>query len=313
MDNTRKIRELIGTAPMFMPSAGIILYKDRKILMQKRADNCKWGLHGGAIEMGETTEETAIREVSEEIGITPESLVLYGVFSSEPMHHIYPDGNEVYIVSTVYFCDKYSGDFELDKNEVSEIRWFDADKLPEDINPTDGYILCNLQQFINNYLGVKNMEINKCIIESFSVIGKEGSTLDGEGFIEKLWADANASFNEVAHLAKVDSEGNLAGFWGAMSDLSRSFKPWEDGFTKGLYLAGVEVNDDSAAPDGWTKWTIPSYEYLYVKVEDGIFDTFPKMLDYVKENNYTLAGAVHDYICPQENGQLYMFFPIRNL
>ena len=90
----------------------------------------------------------------------------------------------------------------------------------------------------------------KVIKEKFVVIGKEGSTLDGEGFIQKLWDDANSHFSEVAHLAKKDANGGIVGIWGAMSDISRSFKPWEDGFSKGLYLAGVECVDNAEAPDG---------------------------------------------------------------
>ena len=42
------------------------------------------------------------------------------------------------------------------------------------------------------------MEIKKCIKESFSVIGKEGSSKNGNGFIQKLWEDANSHFNEIA-------------------------------------------------------------------------------------------------------------------
>ena len=45
----------------------------------------------------------------------------------------------------------------------------------------------------------------KVIKEEFVVIGKEGATLDGEGFIQKLWDAANGHFNEVAHLAKKDA------------------------------------------------------------------------------------------------------------
>ena len=92
----------------------------------------------------------------------------------------------------------------------------------------------------------------KVIKEEFAVIGKEGSTGDGEGFIQKLWDDANSHFHEVAHLAKKDPTGKLVGIWGAMSDLSRSFQPWEDGFSKGLYLAGVECAGQAEAPDGPT-------------------------------------------------------------
>lgn len=153
------------------------------------------------------------------------------------------------------------------------------------------------------------MKINKCQKEAFVVIGKEGSTLTGENFIQGLWDDANSHFAEVQHLAKRHENGNLCGIWGAMSDFSRSFHPWED-FNKGLYLAGVECVGDAQAPSGWTKWTVPGYEYIYVECESG--DTFSKALTYLEENNMELVGAVHDFTCP-ETGKNYMFFPIRKL
>lgn len=83
------------------------------------------------------------------------------------------------------------------------------------------------------------MKLTKCSKESFVVIGKEGSTNDGEGFIQKLWENANSHFHEVEHLAKRNETGGIAGIWGAMSDFSHSFLPWEDGFSKGVYLAGT--------------------------------------------------------------------------
>lgn len=152
------------------------------------------------------------------------------------------------------------------------------------------------------------MKIEKKIKEAFVVIGKEGSSLEGPNFIQKLWEDANSHFNEVQHLAKKDENGNLVGIWGAMSDFSHSFKPWEDNFSKGLYLAGIECVDHAEAPKGWTKWIIPGYEYIYVEAENE--DTFKNVLNYMSENNLTLAAAVHDYTCP-ETGKNYMFFPIR--
>lgn len=147
------------------------------------------------------------------------------------------------------------------------------------------------------------------IKKAFVVIGKEGSTLDGEGFIQKLWDDANGHFTEVAHLAKRDENGNLVGIWGAMSDLSHSFQPWEDGFSKGLYLAGVECVDNAEAPDGWTKWMIPGYEYLVVENHDGVFrDTIRQMND----KGIALVGAVHDYTDPA-TGKGYLYFPIKEV
>lgn len=151
------------------------------------------------------------------------------------------------------------------------------------------------------------MNMEKCMKEAFTVIGKEGSTEDGPGFVQSLWAEANAHFAEVAHLAKKDENGNLVGIWGAMTDSSRSFLPWEDGFSRGLYLAGVECVDDAQAPEGWVKWNVPGFEYLRVECDhDGVF---PEMIDYLRENGISLAGAVHDFTCPQ-TGKNYMYFPI---
>ncbi len=149
----------------------------------------------------------------------------------------------------------------------------------------------------------------RVIKKTFVVIGKVGSTLDGEGFIQILWDDANDHFREVAHLAKTDVNGSIVGIWGAMSDLSLLFKPWEDGFSKGLYLAGVECVDNADAPEGWTKWIIPSYEYIVVENHNAVFeDTIGRM----KEEGISLVGAVHDYIDPV-TGKGYMYFPIREV
>lgn len=148
------------------------------------------------------------------------------------------------------------------------------------------------------------------IKDSFAVIGKEGSTEDGAGFIQGLWADANAHFAEVAHLAKKDENGNLVGVWGAMSDFSRTFRPWQEGFSKGLYLAGVECTEDAQPPEGWTKWVIPGFEYLRAECDhEGVF---PEMMDYLQSRGIELAGAVHDFTCPK-TGKNYMYFPIRKL
>ena len=151
------------------------------------------------------------------------------------------------------------------------------------------------------------MKIERCTKAAFAVIGKEGSTSEGQGFIQRLWAEANTHFNEVQPLAKKDENGHLTGIWGAMSDFSRTFQPWEENFSLGLYLAGVECIDDAEAPEGWVKWTIPGYEYIRAEVENE--NTFSEVLDYLRANHLPLAGAVHDFTCPA-TGRNFMFFPI---
>lgn len=154
------------------------------------------------------------------------------------------------------------------------------------------------------------MKTETIIKHTFVVIGKEGSTNDGPGFVQNLWNDANTHFAEVAHLASRDAQGDLVGIWGAMTDFTRSFLPWEDGFCEGLYLAGVECCNGSEPPKGWRKWVIPGFEYIRVECDhEGVFS---EMIHYLQTNNIPLAGAVHDFTCPQ-TGKNYMYFPIRRI
>lgn len=152
--------------------------------------------------------------------------------------------------------------------------------------------------------------MERIIKPAFAVIGMEGSTEDGPGFIQSLWEKANSRFGEVAALARTNPDGSLCGVWGAMTDPSRAFLPWEDGFTRGLYLAGVEVRDDEQPPTGWTKWIIPGFEYI--RVENSAPDVFPRTLAAIAKEGLALVGAVHDFTDPA-TGQGYMLFPIRKL
>lgn len=72
----------------------------------------------------------------------------------------------------------------------------------------------------------------------------------------------------------------------------------------------MECEDDADAPEGWTKWIIQGYRYIYAE-NDGT-DVFYDVMGYMEDNRIPLVGAVHDYSCPQ-TGKNYMFFPIRKL
>jgi hypothetical protein len=95
-----------------------------------------------------------------------------------------------------------------------------------------------------------------------------------------------------------------------MSDLSRSFRPWEEDFTHGLYLAGVDVRDDAQPPEGWVRWDIPGFEY--VRAINNAPDVFSRTLQALAEEGLSLVGAVHDFTDPA-TGTGYMLFPIRKL
>ena len=133
----KTIREKIGHDTLIAVGAGVFVYKDGKVLMQKRKDNSCWALHGGSVEIGEKVEDAAKRELFEETGLTANSLELLGVFSGENMIYTYPNGDKVYIVSLIYICRDFSGELLPEAKEVSKLKWFDIGNLPKDISPPD--------------------------------------------------------------------------------------------------------------------------------------------------------------------------------
>lgn len=108
-----------------------------RILLQCRADFGKWGLPGGSIEVGETFEETAAREVKEESGYDVKVERLVGVYSRpEQTTTTYPDGNTVHYVSVVLGCRLVGGEKRIDPEESRDARFFDPNDLPvEDLLP----------------------------------------------------------------------------------------------------------------------------------------------------------------------------------
>ena len=154
------------------------------------------------------------------------------------------------------------------------------------------------------------MNAEFCARSAFTVIGREGSTRDGEGFVQRLWAEANALYPEIEPLVKRGADGAPVGFWGAMSDPSRAFMPWTNNFSDGLYLAGAECVDGAEPPPGWTKWGVPAFEYLKIECEGP--DSFRRSMEYLAGHGLSLAGAVHDFTDPH-TGKNYHMIPIRRI
>ncbi len=115
--------------------ASVIIYNENRVLLQQRADSGCGGYHCGQVDLGEKVEDTAIRELYEETGLTANSLELFGVFSGPELYHRYPDGNEVYIIDVVYLCNDFDGTLKCQESEVLALEWFDIDKVPENISP----------------------------------------------------------------------------------------------------------------------------------------------------------------------------------
>ena len=134
-EHIKNMRKFIGNERLMIVGASVMIYKDGKLLLQKRLDNGCWADHGGCLELGEKVEETAKRELFEETGLTANSLELLCVFSGKELFYTYPNGDMVSNVCVAYLCESFSGEVITQTNETTDLQWFDIDKLPKNISP----------------------------------------------------------------------------------------------------------------------------------------------------------------------------------
>lgn len=135
-DYIMDLRKIVGHRPLLQVGASVIVEDEKgRILLQKRSDNHCWGYAGGSVELDETVEDAAKRELFEETGLTAEHLELFGVFSGKDMHYIYPNGDEVSNIDIVYICRDYTGTLRRQENEVEELKFFALNEIPQKISP----------------------------------------------------------------------------------------------------------------------------------------------------------------------------------
>lgn len=135
-DYIGELRKLVGTSPIIMCGASVIILDNRgRILLHHRADNDSWGLPGGAMEIEESFEETAIREANEEVGLLCRNIELFNVYSGEEFYYKYPNGDEVYNATAIYICKDFSGQITVDETEGKDARFFSVNDIPEKISP----------------------------------------------------------------------------------------------------------------------------------------------------------------------------------
>ena len=129
----------------------VIRNNQGKFLMQKRdaAKGGDWGVTGGHPKAGETPIEGIITEVKEELGLT---------FSKEEFieYDSGCDGQDCY---KMYFVNKDIDikDITIQKEELSEVRWFSMDELKHMVTThelNDNQISCFIK--VCNYLDNHN-------------------------------------------------------------------------------------------------------------------------------------------------------------
>ena len=144
-DYIKWIRSKVGHDTIFLNFVGgVIRDQEGRILLQRRADKNKWGFPGGAMELGESAKETAIREIKEETGLDVEVSKLIGIYTA--YYDEYPNGDRAQTIAIFLEFNVTGGQIIESNEETLELCYFALTDFPELVN----------QQHMDAFEDIKN-------------------------------------------------------------------------------------------------------------------------------------------------------------
>ena len=146
------IRSKVGHDKVILNFAGGILADEEgRVLLQLRGDKKTWAIPGGAMELGETSLQAAVREFYEETGVSVEAKRLLN--DNTNFDESYPSGDKVQTVVFLYELQALE-DFDISNfhnEETLRLGFFSKEEIAELENLSDKHRLMLYEYFSDSF------------------------------------------------------------------------------------------------------------------------------------------------------------------
>jgi ADP-ribose pyrophosphatase YjhB (NUDIX family) len=118
-------------ANSLVPAVNVVVVNDAgELLMIRRTDNNNWAVPGGAVDLGESVAQAAVRETLEESGIECAITGIVGIYS-DPRHVIlYTSDGEVRQEFSIVLTARPLAGQPRPSSESSEVHWVPTADIP---------------------------------------------------------------------------------------------------------------------------------------------------------------------------------------
>lgn len=125
-----RLRAVVGHELLLLPSVAVFPVGDNgEVLLVRQAGSDDWSTLGGAVEIGESPAEAAIRESHEELGVDVELTRLFNVLGVPDYEVTYPNGDKVAYVVSAYEARITGGSPYVNDGELEDFGWFARPEL----------------------------------------------------------------------------------------------------------------------------------------------------------------------------------------
>ena len=123
-----RLRERVGHDPLPLSSVSAVVRNDAgELLLGQRADDGRWSVVSGIMELGEQPATAVVREVREETGLQVEPIRLSSVLSHP---QTYPNGDHCDFLNIGFLCRLIAGTARVNDDESVAVGWFPPHGLP---------------------------------------------------------------------------------------------------------------------------------------------------------------------------------------
>jgi ADP-ribose pyrophosphatase YjhB (NUDIX family) len=113
---------------LFVGARGVVIDDQNRLLLIQRSDNHRWAIPAGAMELGESIEECAIRETFEETGLRATSLTPFAFYTKYTYTNEYGHTYQQILMS--FRICSWEGELVRQTEESIDAGFFPLDALP---------------------------------------------------------------------------------------------------------------------------------------------------------------------------------------
>jgi 8-oxo-dGTP pyrophosphatase MutT (NUDIX family) len=143
-----QLRALVGDRTLlFIGARGVIRDHDGRVLLIKRADNGFWAMPGGAMELGESITQCAIRETYEETGLAAAEATAFALYTGPDYTYTNVFGDRYQLFLVAFLLTDWAGELRPDPEEATDAGFFSPDRWPEPLSSSTFESMADLTAF----------------------------------------------------------------------------------------------------------------------------------------------------------------------